>query len=328
MPTKTPTAVYRSLVQDAWRLTRTRKTLWVFGIFAGLLSTGGVVENSIRTFNTVERGREFFIEALHGSIPGLTAMGQLIHSAAALGPGRATGLIVSGIIVLLLLLLASIASQAGLVMGVQDATPKSLNETRREGHGHALQILILTILSKGATLILLILSALPLTLFSLRGTAMDAVLFLLIFLVLIPASIAVSTISTLALFSIVRNNRSAIDGIHHATTLFRTHWVACLEFGLLLFCLSLLGTLALFFLVLLAVIPFTLLIFGVLMLKIPLLYALVNALGILTFFTVMFLGFGAMITFQYASWSLFHERLLLKGAAKLKAKIHRLWAKR
>ncbi len=81
----------------------------------------------------------------------------------------------------------------------------------------------------------------------------------------------------------------------------------------------------LFFAVLVAVIPFTLLVFSVLMTKIPLLYAAVNTLGILSFFVVLFLGFGAIITFQYAAWSLFYDRLLLKGAAKLKAKTHRLW---
>ncbi len=328
MPTKTPTAVYRSLVRDAWHLTRTRKNLWVFGLCAGLLSTGGVVENAIRTFKTVEGGREFFLAALKGSVPGLGSIGLLIHRTAELGADRASVFIGITLLGALLLLLASLVSQAALVMGIEDASPKSLKKTRLESRGHAAQILCLNILSKGATLILLILSALPLTLVTLRGTAVDAVLFLLIFLLLIPASIAVSTISTLALFSIVRDSRHAPDAIHRALTLYRTHWLACLEFGLLLFILSLLGTIALFFAVLIAVIPFTLLIFGVLMFKIPFLYAAINALGILAFFAALFAGFGALITFQYAAWSQFYDRLLLKGTAKMKAKIHRLWAKR
>jgi len=53
MPAKKSTTLYRPFLREAFAITWKRKSLWIFGIFAALISTGGVVDVVWRSLEKV-----------------------------------------------------------------------------------------------------------------------------------------------------------------------------------------------------------------------------------------------------------------------------------
>src|SRR3989338_1981380 len=170
---KKSTAFYRHLLRQAWQITWRRKWLWIFGLFASVISTGGVAEAAFRSFRRIEGGRDLMINLLQGSLVGYETLGQYFHQMYLLGPGRITLTAVLIFIFSLLLLWLVIRSQGVLIYGIADKKKLTLSSMWKNSWSSFWSILSLDIILKLAHLVLIILSTLPLVLFLTRRGLFD-----------------------------------------------------------------------------------------------------------------------------------------------------------
>ncbi|MDG1949564.1 MAG: hypothetical protein P8J32_01925, partial [bacterium] len=76
------TSLYRNFLSDAWRLTWERKSLWIFGIFAGVISTGGVVDIALRSVKRVEGTNTLLQDLLESGFIGYGLVGSYFQQLA------------------------------------------------------------------------------------------------------------------------------------------------------------------------------------------------------------------------------------------------------
>ncbi|MBU0646060.1 hypothetical protein KJ611_01100 [Patescibacteria group bacterium] len=328
MPETKPASFYRKLLRDAWQITRQRKRLWVFGMFAAAASTGGVMEVAGRSFRRIEHGRDLWMSLSEGSSAGLDLMGQYLRQLQFLEPNRIIGIVT-------ILTLAGVAlvvliswSRAALMVGAAAEEEKTFGQLWRASAKHFWSVLLLNIITKAATGLLIVLTTLPLVLFITSAQYTDALIYFFSFLVFFPAIIIVQIMAMLALVEIIQNKRSIPEAIGRAVIMFGRHWLVTLELGLALFILVFAAGLAVLAVMVLLVIPYA--IFLILALKTATLviFIFVHIIGFSVLATLLLAYLGAATTFQHTAWLFFYQRALKKGGAKkVVAKLERLWAK-
>jgi hypothetical protein len=328
MKPKTPTAVYRPILREAWRLAWERKRLWVFGILAGILSTGGVVEVLIRSFRQIEMTGGFLSRLLSGSFLGGETFGLYVGQLLLLDRARVT---VTGTILMLLallILIVAIRSQASLISGLFSHRVPSASEAWQAGRGHFWSILALNILTRAVHVLVVIITALPLVLFLSNSTIGNALLFFFLFLVFFPLTIITSFVSTLALIHLVRERLGLIHAIQAAFHLLARHWLAAFELGFILFVLVSLGGLAFLSILVILAVPYSILITLALLTSLQTVFTVVLGIGAIALGTLFLAFAGAMVTFQHAAWVGFYRRMTHRvQAGSLLAKLERLWQK-
>ncbi len=305
---KKPTALYRRLLIEAARLTWQRKTLWVFGIFAAIISTGGVVDIAFATMKKVKVGGNLLEQLMSSSFFGYEIASQYIHQLVVVGNGRAAGLLTAITLVTLLLLVMAIISQGAIILGMKVKHTPDPHEIRKETHKHFWDILTIATLTKVTTAILVMLMTLPLLLFYVQTTQYNAIIFFVAMLVFVPAVLIVNIISILALIDVVNKNHSALHAIERAAKMFRKQWIATFEYGLLLFMFSFGAGLVMLLLLSTLSIPYSILYTSALLSGSYTIFLAVNVVsGLVAVLLVMLFG-GLITTFQYTAWYLFYKK--------------------
>lgn len=331
MKKKKPTAMYRSLLREALRLTWHRKSLWVFGLLAGLLSTGGVCEVVLRSFHRVEQTSTVSQQIMQGTFTGYDWFGAHIRLLETLPSEQLTFLVTFLTLVGIAIFCAAVTAQAALITGIDRADEATLSEAVAESSGHFWPLVVLNLFVKISFAALLLISALPLLLIDIDTVARDNLFHGLFILLFFPAVMVITVVSQIALIATVREGAHALDAIHRALRLVRHHWLAALEYSIILFFGVLSAGIALFCALILLAIPFSLLLGIAVAAGLPFLFAIVNTVGAVLFFTAILCYAGASIAFQYAAWIQFYHKALHGGRQPLRSKLHRalspLWAK-
>ena len=323
-----PAAIYRPLLREAWRLTWERKTLWVFGIFAGVLSTGGVVEVCMRTFREMESTSHLLWQLLHGTFLGAETFGAYVHQLLLLSPTRITVMGTVLIILVLLLLVVAIRSQASLVTGLFASREPFLAETWHEGRHSFWSLVGLHVLTRLLHGLIVILTALPLVLFLSDSTFQHAILFFVLFLIFFPLTLMTSFVSTLTIIHIVRERLGLLEAIHASIRLFMRHWLVTFELSFVLFGVVSLAAIVFITLLLLLAVPYSILVTLALFTSLPSMFMIVFGLGVLLLACLILAFTGGVVSFQHAVWIAFYRRMNHKiQATKLLAKLERLWEK-
>jgi hypothetical protein len=317
--------MYRKILQVAWKRTKERRHLWIFGFFAALLSTGGVADLTMQSLQQIRSSGRWLQQAFSGVFFNLETWTTYVRQLSFLEPTRVTLTLTAVILALLALVSLAVISQGALVYALTKRKSYSLKRAIRESARHFWSILGLNLVTKAAQFVLVLTTALPTVLFFARGSLFDAFLTFLIFLILFPATIALHIVSMIALVDIVRLEHSLPDAIHHAAKLFKKHWLVTLELGLIIFFIAFgAGALLIATLIMLAI-PYT----AVSLLTFyttPILVTLLQALTIAVLGAVIIIFTGGLTTFQYACWVRWFERST-HGSTKDKvmAKLERWW---
>ncbi len=323
--TKKPTAHYRPMLAEAWRLTWERKSLWVFGIFAALISTGGVVDVVVRSFKNVQQCGSLLARLMDSSFVGYATASSYLEQLQLLGQSRAMGIITLATLVGVLLVVMATLSQGALILGLKAKKTTSLSALKKASATHFWPLLVLAILNKLMTAIATMLMTLPLFLFYLQSTQQTATLFFVLILLFIPLLTAVNIVYMFALTDVVDGNRHPLDAIATGWKLFARQWLATLEYGLLLFLLVAGAGLVLIGLLLLFTVPYALIFTTTLLTGSFTFFLVAN-----TIFGLCLVGFilafgGAAVTFQYSAWHQFYLRGLHRThGKKIFSKILRL----
>lgn len=320
-----PTTVYRSLLSDALRVAWGRKQLWVFGLFAALLSTGGAWEMTAKSFHRLSTVRDACVQVMRGTFTGTQMFGRSVRDMIVLEPSRATGVATIIIVAVLLAVIASVVSQGALVAGtgkkeVADA------EAIRAGRSAFWDLLALNLLHKAAHAVVTLIAAIPLFALITSPTRPDVVVTFLVCLVVFPLTIVISILFMLASVDAAKKGTHALDAIHHAVRVWTAHWLAALELGLILFLSALLAGVLFLTVVALLAIPFAVLVSASLVFGSSTVFLLVNVFGAFLFVLLLFGFVGMLTTFQYAAWGRFYEHGT--GKKKVISKTHRIWSGR
>ncbi len=320
-----PTAIYRQFLREALRLTWQRKSLWVFGIFAALISTGGVMDIVAASLKKVQTAGTLLEGLAHSSFIGYELAGTYIRQMALLGSGRLTVIVTVATLVGILLIVVAVLAQGALILGLNASKPVTLYTLKLQAAEHFWALLIIGLLNKLASALAVLMLALPLFSFYIATSTNSAALFFLLAILLIPAQIAIHIIYQFTLLGILHHGLSVHAAIVQASRLFANHWLATLEYGIILFVLVLSALFAVIAFLFLLAVPYALLFTAALLSGSFLLVLMVNVLLSLALISLILVFIGATVTFQYSAWYEFYKHGLHRvHRKKIFSKILRL----
>lgn len=303
---KKPTTIYRSLLRDAWNVTWQRKSLWVFGIFAGILFRGSVIDVAISGVRRISDTGSLLEHMLDRSFIGYGYVSQFLLRLQKIDSGQFAWLLVALTVVAVGLICAGVISQAAL-MHAAGSKPKHPRDIRRHVLTHFWDVLMLNLITKVLSVLLVALASLPVFLFFVSNATITWIAFVHL-LIYIPAVIILNILFLLTLADIVEANTRILEAIENALRIFKTHWLAALELGLLLFFVTLGAGLLFAGLLSILSLPYGYLYHSAVLSGSIGLFSLTNIfLGIIVFALTLAFG-GAMVTFHYSAWHLFYAR--------------------
>lgn len=312
-------------MKDAWRLSWERKSLWVFGIFAALVSTGGVIDIAWRSVQNASRSQSLLTQLTESSFFGYALASSYIQQFLLLGPTQMTIMVVIISLLGILLAVMAILSQGALILGVKTKSSKNPYALRKEAGTHFWSLLGIALLNKVSMGLIFLLLTLTFWLISISVTAGHGVLFVCLLLLLIPLSVIVNIIYMLSLIHIVHKDSSVLEALEQACSLFKKQWLATFEFGITLFIAVFSAGLATIGILALLLVPYSIVFTSVVLTGSLNLFLFVNILSLSLLFIILFTFIGAAVTFQYSAWYAFYKRGLHKIHGKhLFSKIVRL----
>lgn len=312
--------IYRLILRDAWQLAWRNKILWLFGFFAGLLINGGVYDLAVKMFSRVTATGITWENLTANALPPF----QFVADFAAIGaPIESAGLFNAWVIMVLIAAVAlglflfwlAVVSQGTLVHAVGMASKKKedIKKSFQAGLEKFWPILSINLLLKLTIFLLVVFTSFPLIMLLGDNALLNAILYLVSFIIFIPLAIIGYFVAILATCYIILRGKKFGQSLFLAWELFKRNWLICLELGFLLFVVGFLVGLLVILLFLLASIPVVLLLLAALALGSEVASLLVIALAIIILVALIVVSGAFIVTFQYASWVLLFERLTTKG---------------
>jgi len=321
-----PTRIYRSILKEAFELTWKRKSLWVFGLFAGLISTGGVVDMALRSLQRVKNQGAFLEQLIDRSFIGYNLFASYLQQLYLLGSTRVSWIITACTLVVLGLIIAGILSQIALILSSASPTDLHPHHLRKRALEHFWSVFTIDLVTKVFSIILTGLTSLPFLFFFLNTSPYSFWIVFLQTLVFLPLIVVLNIISIIAIIDGVDRKTNPLEALSTAIHLFKRQWVATLEFGLILFLLVLLGGISLIVLSGILLIPYALVYTAALLTGSLSFFFIANTLFGLCFVILVFFFAGAIITFHYTAWHRFYKRAMHKQhGSKVFSKILRFF---
>ncbi len=320
-----PEAFHGTLLAEAWKATWQRKSLWLFGMFAAAVSTGGVFEIGLKTFHRVKKGGEFLEELWRGSIPGFDDWVQYIRLFSLMEPWRQQALLAGFTVLGVLVVVLGVVSQAAIIEQAGDKKPLPVRKLLMRSEHAFWRVLAIDLAAKGLSLAALIAATLPLALFVRSPSLLTGSLYTGAFLVFFPAVIILNLLSVLAVVSVVEHDHGIIKAMEESVNLFRRHWLIMLELGIASFFLSSLILVA----AVLGALVLYVLTGAMLMLAVTIgsasLYLWSAVFGSVFMAAAFLLGTGIMTAFQFAVWLQYFRHA--KKPGHLVARLEHWWGK-
>jgi len=227
---------FRHIIRSSWKITRSNKILWVFGVFASFIPFGGVYESILLQILYIQFPRAAAVAA-GTQQPALFGL-EIINGAPA-GSIVAYFLAVASMAALFIAVWFVISSQILIIRSAASLYQKKnlrLSEVFSVAADTFWPVLGTRILERITIFLILLLLSIPLLLFTLTGDIYSNIIISGIFIVLYLVFAAiVSFISVYAINYIVISRDSLFDAIHKAVELFKKNVVLSLELAFLLF---------------------------------------------------------------------------------------------
>ncbi|PJE75738.1 hypothetical protein COV04_03170 [Candidatus Uhrbacteria bacterium CG10_big_fil_rev_8_21_14_0_10_48_11] len=318
---KNITPVYRTVLQQALKLTKERKALWFWGLFAALLGDAGEYRFLSTAFTSAVSGAEP-PSLLTFTAPPLSVLSGL-WQATTTDPFSVFILLLlsafgAGLVAFFVWLIT--VSVIGLIRGAAARNWKSqglvaeLNETVRESKKPFGAVLVTYFF--GRTLLWLIVG-----LVTLFGTLvfvdfyLGLALFIVAFVVLVPVLFFVSFVVRFAIMAEVLKGKGIIESVEMAIHLVRKNWMVATELALLLVLINFIAGLLLLVFIYVGVLPFLVTASVFWQSNIAGWAVLLATLSVVGFLATVFV-FGALLsTFQWAAWTVLFVYLQQRSRA-------------
>lgn len=315
---------YRTVLGNAWRVTKQHKKLWIFGFLAFILSAGGEYQILNKILNG-DYGSNLYKQAESSSLLMTWSfwanLCEICYTQPRVGFGVALLLFLLAAITFLVVWIC-IRSQIALVKW----SKAYLNIKNKEKVASVWEeitindkgfwrVLGLNFIFRVIIAALFLIISLPLVFLYLKDSNFAILMYTLFFIVFIPSAISLSLIIKYSIAGVVLEKQSFVKSLETGYNLFCKNWLVSLEMAILLFLINFLTSLIIIFILSLAILPIilALIIFNVL---IPL--YLIIAASFLVIITVA----AMLMTFQTSSWTILF--LELKGD-NVKAKLERIF---
>lgn len=236
-------SLYQQTLSQAWSLTKKKKTLWIFGLFAALPGGAGGEYERFLNLQKFQDARNLILSLFEKGENGrswtefFTLFGNFFRSENIGGT-----LVIGGFAVLLILV--SMISQGALVSGVVKLSQKQawvFRDGFRQGWKNAMPVLGLNILGRLVVYGSLFVVGFPVLLmyFFTQLESWTIIFYVIFFLALIPMDIIFSFIVRYAIIFHIVKGQSVMHSFTSAVRLFRRNWILSLEMALFLFLVSL-----------------------------------------------------------------------------------------
>lgn len=300
---------YRALLKQSFLATWKYKHLWLFGLFAAIVAGSGSWEYQLLTQNLnqnlIDGSYSFFsqfvtaVDLLKSFCLGFVELFKYDFWTIL----NAFTVLLLSLILMVTFIWLAVVSQSALV----DDAKKILNTKKKEVKlsfresltkvsPYFLPVLGLNIIAKILVTFIFVIISLPLLLMAISDTWLLATVYIILFVLFIPLSMALSLVIKYAIAYTVLEEKSFVASLNHAWKLFINNWLVSLEMAIILFIINFLASGVIIVILSLFLLPLLLLGF---MIQASGLVTLVILIAIV----VIALFGSALVTFQIISWT-------------------------
>lgn len=304
---------YLGIIKKSFQIIWKNKFLWIFGFFVASGSAGLGNLNFLENKNqksleeTFWRGRDYVLTHWNMALPIIIAI------------------ISVATVIILLFIALRILFRGALIKGINQADENlaiTFKESFRAGKPYFFKILGLDIIF---LLVKVVILAAPLILlfsfiYKLFSGGQNSSFFVflsifsfLIFLIALIIFVPLGIIETYALCFLILKNKKIIESIKSGFLLFKRLWKQAMIMWLWLFLISIAIGFGTFLAIIVLIIPFVILGFGLFLIFNVLGIIIAVALGFLVLFVFSFVLRGAIASFLAASWVLTFKNLIAKS---------------
>lgn len=302
-------SVYRHVVSSAWQLAWRRKSLWPFGFFAALVTTGGIVDVLMRGSGSI-----FDAEIARLSGRTVSSLGELLQlvgpKAAASPPAWLILAAVAGFAMVAAILWVALVSQGALIAGIT-AADRRVNPKAVLGRGIAMfwSLFSIALIDRLLIGVVTFSAAVPFGAALEGGNPGTVLLYIIAYVAFILVSTTVSILALYTAIDVIASNSSLLNALKNAVKTFSRHWIVSYEAALVVFGIDVLVGLALLIGFVLLLVPTTLFLL------------MMRVVGTVAGSWIFLTLFGALLvawivglasfatTLRYGIWTLLYERL-------------------
>lgn len=319
------TVLYRDVIKRALSVTWRHPWLWIFGFFTTFLGLGSVYEmvlsKSARSFTLFGHAAgQFSSYSLTGIL-----VAQNLEKIKLLNLFLLFGAVFLALALLAFAIWLAISSFGALIASAYALDKKkklhfwkSLNLGRR----HFWQLLGINILGKTIIFVSLVLAGSLFSYVILNSSLLRAILYFLIFLILVAASLLVSFLIIYASCFIVLKLQKFPEALKNAWHLFIKNWVVSFEAMIFIFLLNVLAEALVFAALVVFSIPFLFLLLLFYTAAVSAAPAIVLSIWILASIIIVTVTGGFFSTFQIVAWTYIFDRIEKGGVL---SKVHRIF---
>lgn len=314
--------VYREVLPQALKIAWRNPLLWIFGIFAAILNSGGALDACWKFFNSIQNnGSEIFIGQTAVQIWKVGWIGGF-HL---LPFFQALLAVVSLTVIFLAVLAFACISQGVIIQSVSSGKDGSLGRIKKAltVSGRALlPIAVLNIIIVASIWLTRFLVSLPLAMVLGNESGLRLAIYLVSFIVFFVLAFFLSILQIYALNAMMSQGASLAQSFSRAWLVMKQHWLVTIETAILQAVAILVATIAALIVLMIMIFPPAVLYVLALFRQNFALFQLSSGVfvAITTIFLVVFTGFT--VTFQYALWTLMYRKF---GEGGVLPKLHRLF---
>lgn len=300
-------AIYRPLFLEALKTTWHHKCLWLVGIFAATMASGGLFESLSGNWQTALKGQMLLGQCVNGTLPGYqwlvsyaryTAMLPAVHQ-----------YILATIVLLLIaaLIILGVVAQGALFSGALEKHPLGFRALFKMGQHFFWRVLGIDVLGKIGLGLVFLVTAIPVVLLNPLPYGWHKYPPFIALVIFLIGAILITVLQMLALAGVVRKHLNVRAALAEAWNIFRFHIVVSFELGILLFITSLVAVLGTLAALIILTLPVTLLFVVATALGSTWLYGFSIVISVAAVVILILLASGLLTAFQYTVWSLYFE---------------------
>ena len=313
--------IYRPLFLEALKNTWRHKRLWLLGIPASMMASGGLFEAISGNWKSAQHGRVLIEQMINGALPGYQWFVSYQRYLGDLEPTRQYIILIFILLVIAAAMVIGVIAQGALFSEALEKQTSNFHELFKKSYRFFWRILWLDLLAKLGMAVFFLITVAPVAFLNplpYSWHKYPPVVSLFCFLI---GAVIISALQMLALSGIVRKHLNVRAALSEAWDIFRLHLLTTIEIGILLFVTSLAAAAAVFFAILVLALPLTLLFVLATIFASPSLYILTIFISFSVIIAAALLGSGFLTAFQYTVWSLYFEEA---GRFGIVSKIRRL----
>lgn len=227
---------YTQAVQMAWKLTWSRKRLWILGLLAGLVGSGGSFEFVFNYFSALDGKSEELSDVVGLFVATFTGNADFIWGAAAAS--------FASLVVIAAIILIAISGQGGLIKAVSVAeksgTKLNIAQLVRGGKKHLAPLFAINFVKALLIALLLYVTQWSVLLLSESAGAWAAALLVLMSIVVLVLGLSVSFLAIYSACYVMLAEKKFKEAVLDSWALFRSHWMVSLEMAVVVFLVGLL----------------------------------------------------------------------------------------